>query len=185
MTFRNVFTVLALTRLMQTHEIRSLSQLCYISEVVFKSPCQVDRIVFSLHLCLLMVALLPLLLVLTSSECSFISPLHGVIALGGLWPWPDENNSHRWFSRVTWAAVAVFTYHLCLFDVQYEPSESKSAFFLLFLAHRWYLLFFYSLLIPAYWLGGQSDTVRCLSSAWPCEPLSFIAEENKVFNTAV
>lgn len=176
---------LAFTQLMQTHEIYSLSQFSYLSKVVFTFSCQVDRNMFSLHLYLFMLALLPLLLVLASSECFSLQRLstfrsspfclsvvrvqlaHRVVALGSLWLRPDENNSRCWFSRVTWAAVASFTYHLCLFEVQYELSKSECAFSFLFLAHHRCPLFFYSLLIPAYWLAGQSDTMRCLSSVWP------------------
>lgn len=114
-------------------------------------------------------------------ECRLL--VHRAITLGSLWPRPNENNSRCWFSHVTQAASTLFTYHFCPSDVQYKLSKTRV---LLFHRHIHFFILFLFLRIDT---EGSQILLYILSIAFHlpdlCEPLSFIALENKVVNTAV
>ena len=78
-----------------------------------------------------------------------------------------------------------FVYHLRVSDVHYKLSKNKSASSLLFPARHRDSRPFYSLLIPAYRLRGQSGFSLAFHLPDLCEPLYLIAVENKMVNTAV
>lgn len=156
----------------------------HILKVVFKVFCQLDRNVLtsllSLYICHAWCFFFSQCVSLCSSAHPFISILsvkllecrllvQRVIALGSLQPRPDENNSRCWFTHVTWAGVALFTY--ISLSLMYNIRCWKTRVLSLFsslpsLAPA----LSYSLLTPPCRLGRQSDTIYvlcCLWSVWP------------------